>query len=102
MWQKVLFKCVWIVAFVGAYFIVTSTIDYFKKNAEPADTEPKISIEELEDRIIDLEAELEETKSEYDFLSSENDELRESIEEHTSSLEEVDTRVSDIEWAIFE
>lgn len=101
MLQKILLKGVWVVAFVGAYFIVTSAIDYFK-NTEPANSEPKISIEELEDRIIDLEAELEETKSDYDFLSSENDELRESIEEHTSSLEDVDTRVSDIEWAIFE
>jgi chromosome segregation ATPase len=94
MWQKVLLRGVWIVAFIGGYFIVTSAIEYFK-NAEPASNEPKISIEELEDRIIDLEAELIELQSDYDMVSSENESLR-------SSLEEVDTRVSDIEWVIFE
>ncbi|MCM3730089.1 hypothetical protein M3196_00195 [Fictibacillus nanhaiensis] len=94
MWQKILLRGVWVVAFIGAYFIVTGTIDYFK-NAEPANSEPKISIEELEDKIIDLEVELIELQSDYDSVLSENDSLK-------SSLEDIDTRVSDIEWAIFE
>jgi chromosome segregation ATPase len=94
MWQKIFLRGVWVVAFIGAYFIVTSAIEYFN-NVEPANSEPKISIEELEDRIIDLEAELTELQSDYDMVSSENEELR-------SSLEEVDTRISDIEWVIFE
>jgi hypothetical protein len=57
MWQKVLLRAGWVI-----------------KNAEPADSEAKIKIGELENRIIDFEAEL--TELHYDMVLSENDELR--------------------------
>jgi uncharacterized coiled-coil protein SlyX len=94
--KKLFLYVIWVAAFFIAYIIVTSGWDYFF-NAKPTNGETDVTIEELEDRIIELEVELADQQSTNDYLQSQNDELESALE---GLVEDIDSRLFDIEWKL--